>query len=334
MNAHLIRNTKIIDGQPFKGQHCETTATGTLLKQMDINLSEPLLFGIGEGLSFIFWNMKTMDFPFIGGRIKTDLITKNIANNLNLSLIVKETSSKKKAWQEVKHLLDQDKMVGLKLDCFHLEYFSNPFHFAGHYVAIYGYDDQFAYLVDTIPQGSKVQTSLDTLEKARAEKGPMSSRNLYYYFEKNNQKVNIINAIITAIRSNAKQYLAPPINNISYKGIKKTSKEIKNWFAKSSNIKDEFSSSAMMMEKAGTGGALFRNLYRDFLNESFELTQNPILNEAHQSFIEIASLWTNISELFLSVSETQKESLIDEAAEILLIIAEKEYEVFNRLQHI
>ena len=43
--------------QPFIGQHCETTATGSLLNQIGIALSEPMLFGIGERLSFIYWNM-------------------------------------------------------------------------------------------------------------------------------------------------------------------------------------------------------------------------------------------------------------------------------------
>ena len=61
--------------KPYAGQHCETTATGTLLRQIGIDLSEPILFGVGEGLSFIFWNMKTMDCPFLGGRIKSDLLT-------------------------------------------------------------------------------------------------------------------------------------------------------------------------------------------------------------------------------------------------------------------
>lgn len=32
------------------GEHCETTSTGTLLKFINIELSEPMLFGIGEGL--------------------------------------------------------------------------------------------------------------------------------------------------------------------------------------------------------------------------------------------------------------------------------------------
>ena len=58
---------KIEPIKPFNGQHCETTATGTLLLQLGIEMSEPMLFGIGEGLGYIFWNMKTMGLPFIGG---------------------------------------------------------------------------------------------------------------------------------------------------------------------------------------------------------------------------------------------------------------------------
>ncbi|MCK5136774.1 MAG: BtrH N-terminal domain-containing protein, partial [Bacteroidales bacterium] len=40
---------KIENFNPYKGQHCETTATGNLLKQIGIELSEPMLFGLGEG---------------------------------------------------------------------------------------------------------------------------------------------------------------------------------------------------------------------------------------------------------------------------------------------
>jgi hypothetical protein len=43
---------KIENIKPFDGQHCETTATGTLLRQLDIELSEPMLFGLGQGLGF------------------------------------------------------------------------------------------------------------------------------------------------------------------------------------------------------------------------------------------------------------------------------------------
>jgi len=91
--------------KPFIGQHCETTTSGTLLYQQGIELSEPLLFGLGEGLSFIFWHMNSMPMPFIGGRVKPDQLTETLAKQLNLKLERQETSSSTKAWAIVKDLL-------------------------------------------------------------------------------------------------------------------------------------------------------------------------------------------------------------------------------------
>lgn len=314
-----IKNLK-----PFDGQHCETTATGTLLQQLGIELSEPMLFGLGEGLGFIFWNMKTMDFPFIGGRIKPDALTKNIARNLQLDLTVKETSSSQIAWEKVKELIDNNHAVGLKLDCYHLQYFSMPFHFAGHYVAMVGYNSDNAFLVDTKQQGGLVKTSLKSLALARAEKGPMSSRNLYYTLLKTDNQYDLKTAITTAIRNNATEYINPPITNIGYKGISKTGTEIVKWYKTSKDIENEFKTTAMLMEKAGTGGALFRNLYRDFLKQSYDLLQLDILAKGHHAFIEIAEHWTSVSHLFEKVSQTQDFKYIQQAANMLKTISAKE----------
>lgn len=308
----------------YEGVHCETTAAGTLLKQLDIHLSEPMLFGLGEGLGFIFWNMKTMSFPFIGGRIKPDKLTENIARNLSLELTVKETASRQKAWDNVKELVDQGQFVGLKLDCFHLEYFTVPFHFAAHYVALTAYDDNFAYLVDTKQQGGEVKTSLNSLAMARSEKGPMASKNLYYTLRSTGKRFQLNEAIIAAIKNNANDYLNPPISNIGYKGILKASSEIARWYKNSPNRADDFKTTAMLMEKAGTGGALFRNLYRDFLKESHALLKHDKLETGYLAFTEIASLWTTISELFEAVSRTEDFKYIQEASGILKIISAKE----------
>ena len=315
---------KIENIKPFDGQHCETTATGTLLRQIGIELSEPMLFGLGEGLGFIFWNMKSMNFPFIGGRVKPDVLTENIARNLNIELTVKETSSTQKAWNNVKELIDNGQAVGLKLDCFHLQYFSQPFHFAGHYAALYGYDNENAFLVDTKQQGGQVKTSLKSLALARAEKGPMSSKNLYYTLRKTDKRIDLQAAIITAIKNNATEHINPPITNIGYKGIYKTSSEIVKWFKTSKDIENDFKTSAMLMEKAGTGGALFRNLYRDFLKESYELLKLEKIKMGHEAFIEIADLWSSVSQLFEIVSQTKDFKYIQQASEILKTISDKE----------
>ena len=314
----------INDIDPFIGQHCETTATGSLLKSLGITLSEPMLFGLGEGLGFIFWNMKIMDFPFIGGRVKPDALTQNIVKNLNLKIEVKETSSIKKAWGNVKTAIDTKIPVGLKLDCFHLEYFENNIHFAGHYVAMYGYDDDYAYLIDTRQQGGKVKTSLKSLELARNEKGPMSSKNRSYTIEKTNKKFKLKQAIKTAIKNNAADYLNPPIKNIGYKGILKTIIEIKKWFNSTKDIKRDFTTTAMLMEKAGTGGALFRNLYRDFLKESADLLESEQVHKAFEEFSKIAVLWTEVSLLFDKAGKSSKIEFINQASDILVDLSGKE----------
>ena len=326
---NLIKNFK-----PFIGQHCETTATGSLLNHIGIKLSEPMLFGLGEGIGFIFWNMKTMDFPFIGGRIKPDDLTQNIVKNLNLGLEVEETTSSKKALENVKNNIDKNIPVALKLDCYHLDYFTNKIHFAGHYVAMYGYDENFAYLVDTKQQGSKVKTQLNNLELARKEKGPMSSKNLSYTIHSTNENYDIKKSIVVAIKNNAKDYLNPPIKNIGYKGVLKASEEIKKWFKNSKDIEGDFKTTAMLMEKGGTGGALFRNLYRDFLKESYDLLEIEKLNEAYKMFVDIAILWTQVSSLFEKTAETKNIDYINQASKILIDLSQREKTVMELLLEI
>lgn len=319
---------------PFSGQHCETTATGTLLKSLGIEMSEAMLFGIGEGLGYIYWDMKNMDFPFIGGRVKPDLITRKIVDHLTLQMEVKETSSSNKAWENVKQNIDRGIAVGLKLDSYHLDYFTNKVHFAGHYAAIYGYDDSFAYLVDTKQQGGMVKTSLENLALARNEKGPMSSKNLSYTIKKTESLPNLKDVITKAIKGNAIDYINPPIKNLGYKGIKKTSAEIKKWLERGENFEDNLILTATLMERGGTGGSLFRNMYRDFLKECLMILDHAPLQNAYNLFIEIAPMWEEVSNLIRMAGETHEIRFLNQASNILLELSNKEYEAMNQLSRI
>lgn len=131
-------------------------------------------------------------------------------------------------------------------------------------------------------------------------------------------------AIINVIRNNANEYLNPPITNIGYKGILKTSTEIIKWFKTSKDIENDFKTTAMLMEKAGTSGALFRNLYRDFLGESYDLLKLNKLKIGYDAFVEISGLWTSVAQLFEKVSQTKDFEYIEQASGILKLISEKE----------
>lgn len=87
----------------------------------------------------------------------------------------------------------------------------------------------------------------------------------------------------------------------------------------------------MLMEKAGTGGALFRNLYRDFLKESYELLKLDVLKTGYEALAEIAELWTSVSQLFEKVSQTKDIIYIHQASDILETIADKEKKTMELL---
>ncbi len=313
----------------YSGQHCETTTAGCLLRHAGIELTEPMIFGLGEGLGYIYWYSKAMDFPFIGGRVKPDVLTTNLCRNLNLDLKVSQTSSAAKAWDNVASSIEAGNPVGLKLDCFHLDYFSTKIHFAGHYVTLYGFDNEFAYLVDTRQQGGKVKVSLENLALARNEKGPMSSKNLSFTITGN--AIDPGRVVTKAIRNNALDYLHPPIKNIAYKGILKTAGEIKKWYTGNADQRQHIQTIAMLMERGGTGGALFRNLYRDFLQQAGDLVSLPVLKQSAAGFDHIASLWTDVARHLNDAGESSGLQPVNAAADLLVTISKEEEKAMNRL---
>jgi hypothetical protein len=115
--------------------------------------------------------------------------------------------------------------------------------------------------------------------------------------------------------------------------LRKTATEIKKWFKNSNDIKGDFQTTAMLMERAGTGGSIFRNLYRDFLKESYELLQIEGINDAYRDFIEIAKHWKMVSDVFYKVGDTSDIACLNEASELLLILSEKERTAKEKLKN-
>ncbi|HEX8869582.1 MAG TPA: BtrH N-terminal domain-containing protein [Lentzea sp.] len=313
----------IIENVAFTGQHCETTALGALLRHEGVNVSEPMLFGLGEGLSFVYWDAKNMGFPFLGGRVKPFELTRTAAGHLGLTLDVQETTSPRKAWQNVETALAAGRPVGLQLDSYHLEYFTAKVHFGGHFVAMRGYDDTNAHLVDTAQQGGAVTTSLTSLAQARGERGPMTARNLSYTITRTEQP-DLATAVRSAIRRNARAFLNPPIANLGHRGIGKAAKQVTKWLDRSAAPAQDLPLVATLMERGGTGGSLFRALYRDFLAEAAAITGDDTIATGHRLYAEIAPLWTEVARHIASAGETGDQEQLRKASALLTELAEKE----------
>jgi len=326
-----MKTMKINGFQKYGGLHCESTATGSLLKHLGIDLSEAMIFGLGDGLSFIIWKMSTQSLPFIGGRSKQFSLTTVLCENLGLSLDVRETSSKAKARTNVIENLDIGVPVGLQLDCFYLEYFNVHFHFPGHFVTAYGYDEKDIYLLDT---GEFQKTTLRSLELARFEKGPMSAKARSWSLSAPNGWPDIKSVIPQAILAVAHEFTNLPISSLGYKGIKRMSEEMVHWIKQADNPRQDIYDIADLMENGGTGGALFRNLFRDFLSECLSYYPHvDSLKKALSIYQEVAPMWTEVSNLLIFASKTLDEKYLLEASKLVQSISSLELEAMTLLAH-
>ena len=316
----------------FKGQHCETTATGSLLKHLGLDFSEPLIFGVGQGIGFIFWKMDIMNLPFIGGRSKPFELTTNFCRNMRLGLDARETGSRKKGWENIRQPIDEGMPVGVQLDCYYLEYFHNPIHFAGHFACVYGYDGDYAYLTDTDQQGRETKTSLTSLEEARFAKGSMAASARSWIISRGESLPALGDVISEAVSANALEFLNPPIRNFGYKGIEKAAGSMLSWLTDAEDPEADLGTLAMVMEKGGTGGGLFRKMYAAFLKEAQTFIKgNRNLEKGSDLFARAADHWTAIAAEIDAAGRSGEAAHLKEASRLCVSVAGMEKEAMERL---
>lgn len=296
-----------------------------------MNLTEPMVFGLGCGLSFIYWHSKRMLQPFVGGRVKPDWIIRNASAALGLKLIEERTSSPRKAEAELLQNLDQGKVVGLKLDRFYLDYTHDEHHFPAHYVTCLGYSGDSIILAETIPLGIQT-TSRHSLAAARAAKGSMSSQHLSLRLEgRCEHPFDIVEACRYAIRQTSHEFLNPSISNSGHKGIAKTASRITKW---ASELEDPVAAArrvGIFMERGGTGGGLFRSLWSSFLREAYHLSGVEAYRQSAESYNEIAAAWTEFADLLRKITENTLVYDLERGAAMLEQLACREYNAMSFL---
>ena len=303
-----------------------------------------MIFGLGSGLGFIYWHSKHGDkvllpaYPFVGGRARD--LYKNLCVNLGIKVKLNKTSSRTKAYETLKNLINNNVPVMIFVDMPYLKYLGLPenAHFGSHAVVVAGIDEEkgIAYIADT---GFKdlQKATLKELEEARSSAfKPFPPENKWFTFKFPDKLTPSEVAIKNAIIKTAKSMLYPPIKNLGVKGINHFANEIVKWPKlfppENASFRQLYEVSYVMMEEDGTGGGLFRYLCSSFLKEAGELVNNKELAELGQRYHQIGQKWTAIAKL---VRETPKNvANVHEARKILLEVAKEETAVLSSLAQI
>lgn len=317
------------------GVHCESSALRDIFEFHGFKFSEPMIFGLGSGLGFIYWQSKQMPYPFVGGR-ERDLCGQ-VCSNLGVTVKVNRTSSKTKAYQTLRNLVSKGIPVMIHVDMPYLKYLRLPeqAHFGAHTVVVAGLDEDkgIAYIADTAYKDLQTATLME-LEMARSSTfQPFPPENKWLTFKFPDKLTPIEGAIGNAVTKTANLMLHPPIRNFGVKGIEHFAEELVKWPrrfpAENPLFRQLYEVTYVMMEEDGTGGGLFRYLYSRFLNEAGELLKNPDLLDLGRRHCETGQKWTMIAKL---IRETpHKPANVYEAKKALLEVAKEETKIFSSL---
>lgn len=321
------------DFTPYAGDHCESSTLVNMLRNRGIQVSEPMVFGLGRGLSYLYWHSKQMPGPFLGGRVKPDHLIRNAAAALGLELDEQETASVRKAEERLIAALDAGEVVGLKLDRYHLDYAREDHHFAAHYLACIGYRDDRFTVAET--DGLGVQTtSRAGMSAARSAKGPMSSKNLAFRLAGGTfDEARLADACRSAVRATAQDFLNPPITNLGFKGIAKTGTLMRTWSEKLDDPATDAYRIGKSMEEGGTGGGFFRRLWADFLEEAAEVTGTAEFAAAAVRYRRMAGRWTEFADLLRGAGNGgDPHSAIEQAAGLIGELAAEERDAARDLE--
>jgi hypothetical protein len=282
----------------LQAAHCENGVTTNLLRGIGVNkITEPLTFGIGSGLFFVYLPiLKINNGPAIAFRTMPGLIFKRTCRSLGIPVIRKKFNSKEAAETFLKSRIDEGRPVGCQVGVYYLTYFPKEyrFHFNAHNIIVYDKVDDNYLVSDPVMENVTTLTSYE-LERVRFAKGPLAPRGQLYYPKREKEVTDqqIKRAIVTGIKRNIMHMIKIPGTIAGVNAIAHTGKRIKTWRDKLGVKKAGLYLAQLvrMQEEIGTGGGGFRYIYGAFLQEATAFHPNDQLFEISKLFTQSGDLW-------------------------------------------
>ena len=329
-----------IDFQHNPAAHCENGVTSNLLKYYGVELSEPMVFGLGSGLFFSHMPFyKLNGLPVTSFRVYPGMIFKRVTRRLGIRVKNLKYKNPQQAMDDLDLLLEQGKPVGMLVGVYQLPYFPKEyrFHFNAHNITVFGKEENYYLISDPVMEHVERLTP-EELRKVRFAKGTYPPRGRMYYIRHVPEDIDIKPAIIQGIQKTAKDMLTIPVSMFGIKGIRYLAGKMRKWPEKKGSRSASLNLSQVirMLEEIGTGGAGFRYIYAAFLQESSVILNKTWLNEISKEMTAIGDKWREFAYLSgrFFKNRDNGQTTYDMLADKLLLIADKEEQVFKQLRSI
>lgn len=317
--------------------HCENGVASNLLKHQGINISEPMVFGIGSGLFFVYLPfVKVNHAPAISYRPMPGTIFNRMAKRLGIKVKRIKFSDNQKAQNALEENLKNNIPTGLQVGVYNLTYFPDEyrFHFNAHNLVVYGKNENNFLISDPVMETVTSLTESE-LDKVRFAKGAFAPKGQMYYPIEIPKVLDWETAIKKGIKNTCNDMLAPvPI--VGVRGIRFVARQIRKWPVKHGVKKANHYLAQLirMQEEIGTGGAGFRFIYAAFLQEASVILENDKLKELSKEMTSIGDLWrdfaVNVARVYKKRSN--QTDVYNSLADELNKIADLEEAFFKKLK--
>ena len=306
--------------------HCETGVTSNMLNYYGCNLSESMIFGLGDGLSFIYipfmsFKGNALKFSF---RAVPGSVFSGALKTLGIPVGVKRFVNKREeAMKEMDNLLAAGIPVGTVVGLFHLPHSPYRIHINVHTLCVVGKEGDEYTISDPSWHTTLLKISYSDLMRVRFPEGPFKPHGKMFWIKGKPVIPDLKPLIVRSIQKTCRKMIGFPLDSFfGVNGIFTLSKKIrkieKRYGEKGAKL--YLASIVQAIEEIGTGGAGYRFMYGIFLHEAAEIMNEPRLKEYSVEMTRIGELWrlfaVECGRKIKKRSELSYDDLADKVAEI------------------
>jgi len=318
--------------------HCESGVMSTLLKHKGLHLSEPMVFGLSGALCFAFLPfMKFGNMPLVSYRMFPGHIVKTLPKRLGAAYLRKRYKNQDQAMQELDDHLDASQLVGLQTSAYHTTYFPPEmrFQFNAHNIIVVGRQED-EYLVSD-PVFDKIQRiKAADLKLARFARGLSAPQGLTHYPIEvpGADDLDLVKLIRKAIKKTVNMMLYAPVPWIGVKGINHLARRVARLSTRGDGRYTRLflGNIVRMQEEIGTGGGGFRFMYASFLQEAYQITGWPALQEASARMTAAGDAWRDFALACARIVKNKNGTDPAEVAPLLKACGENERQLYKMLK--
>ena len=337
----MANNNIKIDYTHRQAGHCESGATSNLFHFHGIEISEPMAFGIGNGIYFSYLPFLKLQYaPMMSFRNFPNTVFHRSMKYLDVdATVIKKFRDPKESMDALDRNLEKGIPTGAQVGVFNLTFFPPEYrmHYNMHNLVVYGKEGNDYLVSDTVMEFPQ-KISYEDLQRVRWAKGAFAPKGKMYWINKVDKELDIKSAVEKGIRKTVYEMIKVPFWLVGVKGMHVLGKDIKKWPKKHGNSTASFYLGQIlrMSEDFGTGGAGFRFIQGAFLKEAGERFNNPVLLEASDLMGKAANHWREFS--YIGARNCKNRSKPEEdygkLGEMMHEIADMEKAVYVKLDKI